>query len=54
MSSGEDSSEDIARLADEWIAAHQAEHDAWREAARAAASLPRSTGGRPRLKHVPP
>lgn len=38
ISAGEDSNEDIARHADEWIAANQAEYDSWLEAARAAAA----------------
>lgn len=37
ISKGEDSPEDIQRHADEWIAAHQAEYDAWLAAARDAA-----------------
>ena len=36
ISKGEDKPEDLQRHADEWIAAHQAEYDAWLAAARAA------------------
>ena len=37
MADGEDSSDDIDRHVDAWIAAHQADYDSWLEAARAAA-----------------
>ncbi|WP_170433206.1 glycine betaine/L-proline ABC transporter substrate-binding protein ProX [Ruegeria arenilitoris] len=37
IADGEDSSEDIDRHVDEWIAANQAAYDSWLEAARAAA-----------------
>lgn len=37
ISKGEDKPEDLQRHADEWIAAHQAEYDAWLAAARDAA-----------------
>jgi glycine betaine/proline transport system substrate-binding protein len=37
ISKGEDKPEDLQRHADEWIAAHQADYDAWLAAARAAA-----------------
>ena len=38
ISKGEDKPEDLKRHADEWIAAHQADYDAWLAAARAAAA----------------
>ncbi|MCG7621823.1 glycine betaine/L-proline ABC transporter substrate-binding protein ProX [Epibacterium sp. Ofav1-8] len=37
MADGEDSSDDIDRHVEAWIAAHQADYDSWLEAARAAA-----------------
>ncbi|MCX7645513.1 MAG: glycine betaine/L-proline ABC transporter substrate-binding protein ProX [Rhodobacteraceae bacterium] len=37
IKNGEDKPEDLQRHADEWIAAHRAEYDAWLAAARAAA-----------------
>lgn len=37
MADGEDSSDDIDRHVDEWIAAHQTDYDGWLDAARAAA-----------------
>lgn len=37
IADGEDSSEDIDRHVDDWIAAHQQEYDGWLEAARGAA-----------------
>lgn len=38
ITDGEDTSEDLDRHVDEWIAAHQAEYDSWLEQARAAAA----------------
>lgn len=37
MADGEDSSDDIDRHVDDWIASHQADYDGWLESARAAA-----------------